>query len=144
MLSINNPKIIIRFALLLALLIFYDFFLDLLLSLLHSLVMLLHYLFEFCEHTLDHFIGHIFHTDPRTTEIIVFYVMAFAIGFIVFRVIMALPEWYRNICDRLTDYWHQEKTKALSNWRKQPFVKKIQWGSVFLTSSVFMVLWVFS
>lgn len=54
---------------------FLDVIWDLFLSLLHSLAMLIHYAFEFCEHSLDLMVEHIFHTSPRETQIIVFYIM---------------------------------------------------------------------
>jgi hypothetical protein len=141
MLSIDNPKIIMRFILVFVVLIFYDILWDLLLTLLHSLLMFLHFLFEFCEHALDVLIEHLFHTDPRTTEIIVFYMMAFAIGCIVFKLIKAVPDWCCKSCERLINYWHHEKKMALVKWQNQPLIEKFKWGSVFITSSVFMIVW---
>lgn len=61
---------------------FFDTIWDLFLSLLHSLALLSHYLFELCEHSLDLLVEHIFHTSPKETEIIVFYIMA-SIGIVL-------------------------------------------------------------
>jgi uncharacterized membrane protein YidH (DUF202 family) len=138
----KNPQLIVRFVIVFAVLIFYDTVWDTVLTLSHSFLMLLHYLFEFCEHTLDLFIEHLFHTDPRTTEIIVFYIMAFIIGCLVLLLIMALPNWYCKACERLMNYWQEEKTKAVEKWQNQPLIEKIKWGSALIAGSVVMIFWV--
>jgi hypothetical protein len=51
----------------------------LLLEISHLILELVHFLFEIIESALDHLVEHIFHTETRETQIIVFYLMM-AIG----------------------------------------------------------------
>lgn len=137
-------KTIIPFVLIFVVLTLYDVLWDLLLTLLHSMLVLLHIIFEFCEHALDLLIEHLFHTDPHTTEIIVFYILASIIGCITFKLIMALRTWYCRFCKQLTGYYHQEKTRTISKLRNQPLIEKIKWGLFVSTSSVVIVVLAFS
>lgn len=135
----NNPKLILRVIAVVVVLVFYDVLWDIGLSVMHSLAMLLHFLFEFCEHALDAFIEHVFHTDPRTTEIIVFYIMLGVIAAISLKLILAIPYWYCCCCESLKAYWFRKKLELVSLWQVQPITQKIKWGSVFFTSSVLML-----
>ncbi len=143
-LSINNPKAIIKLVLILVALVLYDTLWDLFLSLLHFVLGTLHILFEFCEHTLERLIEHIFHADPRTAEIIVFYIILSIGAYVAFKLMQALPQWYGKLAEQLTDYWHNEKTRTVSYWQHQPTAEKIKWSSIFITSTFFMFLWIFS
>jgi hypothetical protein len=140
----NNPNLALRVIAVLVVLFFYDVLWDLCLSVLHSLAMLLHFLFEFCEHALDVFIEHVFHTDPRTTEIIVFYIMAGVIAAISLRLVLAIPYWYCQICESIKAYWFKKKLELVTLWQVQPITQKVKWGSVFFTSSVLMLALAFS
>jgi hypothetical protein len=141
MLSINNPKIIIKLALMLVALSLYDTLWDMLLSLLHSLLEIFHILFEFCEHTLERGIEYLFHTTPRTAEIIVFYIMLAIGAYAAFKLMQALPDWYGKLTKQLIGCWYQEKAKVLSYWQNQSVSEKIKWGSVFMTGVLVMILW---
>jgi hypothetical protein len=143
-LSINNPKTTIKLVLILVALALYDTLWDLFLSLLHFVLGTLHILFEFCEHTLERLIEHLFHTDPRAAEIIVFYIMLTIGAYVAFKLMQALPHWYGKLAEQLADYWHQEKTKTVSTWQNQSVSKKIQWGSVVITSALVIVMWLIS
>ncbi len=132
----NHFKIIVRFVLIFAVLFLYDTVLDLLLTLLHSLFVVVHITFEFCEHWLDVLIEYLFHTSPRSTEIIVFYIMASIISIIAFKIITALPDFYCQSSERLRNYWYQQKIKATSTWQNQSLKEKVKWGSFFITSSI--------
>jgi len=140
--SINNKTVIPL--VLVVVLTLYDVLWGLLLTLLHSMLVLLHVMFEFCEHALDLLIEHLFHTDPHTTEIIVFYILAGVIGYSAFKLIMALRNWYCSLCKQLTTYYHQEKTRTISKWRNQPLIEKIKWGALVTTSFVVIVVLTFS
>jgi hypothetical protein len=145
MLSINNPKkIITLFMLIFAGLSLYDTLVDIVLWLLHSMFALFHALFEFSEHVLDILIEHLFHTDSRTTEIIVFYLMLSIGGGAAIKLMQALPLWYGKLIEQQINFWCQEKAKALSYWQNQSLIEKIKWGSVFMASTTIMVLWVFN
>ncbi len=137
--STIKAKSIILFVLGVGVIVFYDVFLSFLIALPHSFLLLLHYMFEFCEHTLDMIIEHLFHTDPHTTEIIVFYIMAFIIGCILLKFIMVLPDLCCKIYGRLSNYCEQKKATVLNEWRNQPSIKKFKWGSVFMASTIVMV-----
>ncbi len=144
MYPIKNPKFMAKLTLVGVLLTCYDMLWDLFLSALHALLVLAHYLFEFCESSLDVFVEHLFHTTPRVTEIIVFYIMAGIIGLISFLLLRALPGWYCKICEMLTNYYFQEKTKAITFWHQQTVQIKVKWCSLFMVSSFFMLFFVFS
>ena len=142
--STVNPKLIIRIVLGLGVLVFYDVLLDWLLALPHAVFMILHYIFETCEQLLDWIIEHLFHTSPRTTEIIVFYIMASGIASIALMVLRALPGWYCKSCARLTRYWQQKIDKALTLWQQQAVLIKVKWYSLLMVSSFFMLFLAFS
>lgn len=142
--SAVNPKLIIRIVLGLIVLVFYDVLLDWLLALPHAVFMVLHYLFETCEQLLDWIIEHLFHTSPRTTEIIVFYILVGGNSTIAFLLLRALPGWYCNSCERLTRYWQQKIDKALTLWQQQAVLIKIKWYSLLMVSSFFMLFLAFS
>jgi hypothetical protein len=145
MFSINIfEKIITWFVLLIALLSFYDTLLDLLLWLVHSIVALLHTLFEFSEHALDILIEHLFQTDPRTTEVIVFYLMLTISGSITFRLLKTLTRWYSRFVGTLVSKWHHEKENALTYWQNQSSIEKFKLGSIFMASTAIMFLWIFN
>jgi hypothetical protein len=136
--STIKTKSIILFVIGVGFIVFFDVFLSLLIALPHSFLMLLHYMFEFCEHTLDMLIEHLFHTDPHTTEIIVFYIMALIIGCILIKLIMVLPDLCCKTYGWLSNYCENKKAKVLNEWRNQPPIEKIKWGSVFMTSTIVM------
>jgi len=145
MFSINiSKRIITWFVLLFALVSFYDTLFDLLVWLFHTVAVLLHTLFEFTEHALDMLIEHLFHTDPRTTEIIVFYLMLAIVGGIIFRLLHALPRWYSRSFESLVNVWNHEKEKALAYWQNQSSIEKFKSGSIFMASIILAVLWVFN
>lgn len=128
----------------LSVLFFYDTYLDLFLSLLHSLWVLLHLLFETFEHLLDNLVEHIFHTSPRATQIIVFYIMALSFGCIAFVVLRAVPRWYCSACERFANYYEAKKTTLLSWWQQQALILKVKWVSLLMASSFLMMFMAFS
>lgn len=141
--NISN-KIFTWFILLFALVSFYDTLWDLLVWLLHTIAVLLHTLFEFTEHALDIVIGRIFHTDPRTTQIIVFYLMLAIGGGIILRLLIALPQWYSRLFELLVNAWRHEKETVLAYWQNKSSIEKMKSGSILMASTVIAVLWVFS
>jgi hypothetical protein len=123
---------------------FLDIIWDLFLSLLHFLAMLVHYAFEFCEHSLDMMVEHLFHTGPRETQIIVFYIMVALVCVIAYFILRKLPGWYCSCCEQLRRYWYQETTKAKIFWESQSFALKAKWYTLAVTGSFFMYLLVLS
>ncbi|SJM95020.1 conserved membrane hypothetical protein [Crenothrix polyspora] len=144
MLLSNNPKVVIKAVLVISALFFYDTFWDLFLSLLHYLFGILHLMFEFCEHTLERLIEHLFHVDPRTAEVLVFYVMLSIGAYATLKLIQLLPDCYRALVEQVTAYWQQSKAETLGYWQAQSLKGKIQWGAVFMVGMLGMVLWLSS
>jgi hypothetical protein len=123
---------------------FLDVIWDLFLSLLHSLAMLVHYAFEFFEHSLDLMVEHLFHTGPRETQIIVFYIMLAFGGVIAYLILRKLPDWYCSCCEKVRRYWYQESAKAKIFWESQSLALKAKWYTFAVTGSFFMYLLVLS
>jgi pimeloyl-ACP methyl ester carboxylesterase len=141
----NNPKvIIIKPVLIISILFFYDTLWDGFLSLLHHLFGILHIVFEFCEHTLEGLIEHLFHVDPRTAEVLVFYVMLSIGAYVTLKLIQLLPDCYRALVDQVTAYWQQSKAETLEYWQAQSLKGKIQWVTIFMSVVLVMVLWLSS
>jgi hypothetical protein len=141
MLLSNNPKVIIKSVLILSVLLFYDTLWDWFLSLLHHLFGMLHLVFEFCEHTLEGLIEHLFHVDPRTAEVMVFYVMLSIGAYVAYMFLRKLPAWYKALACQFAAYWQQEKANALEQWQVQSVKGKIQWSAVCMVALLVMVLW---
>jgi hypothetical protein len=141
MLLSNNPKVIIKSVLILSVLLFYDTLWDWFLSLLHHLFGMLHLVFEFCEHTLEGLIEHLFHVDPRTAEVMVFYVMLSIGAYVAYMFLRKLSAWYTALVEQVSACWQQEKADALGHWQAQSVKGKIQWGAVFMVALLVMVLW---
>lgn len=125
-------------------LVFYDIFWDLFLSLLHSIWMLLHFLFETFEQLLDLAVEHIFHTSPRVTEIIVFYLMAAMLAVVIYMIIRALPILYFKLSAKLKSQYVNKKLATLDWWQRLPIVLKLKWCSFFMASSMLMMMLTFS
>jgi hypothetical protein len=142
--SVANPKLMIRVVLGLGVLVFYDVLFNLLIALPHTVLILLHFLYEACEQLLDWLIEHLFHTSPRTTEIIVFYMMALVIGWMGVKFTMALPDCYCRIYKSLSNYWQHKKNNIIKEWGNWSIIEKFKWGSVFMTSTLVMVVLVIS
>lgn len=131
-------------AIIVALSIGYDYVWHLLASLFHSLAVLAHYLFELCEHGLDVVVEHLFHTSPRTTEIIVFYIMATLILALFYQMLRMLPRWYCRLCEQFDDYLLERKKIMIRHWEEQDLGTKVTWCSVFISSSLFMLMLAFN
>lgn len=123
---LNNKilKIVLIFSLVWT---FLDVILDLFLSLLHPLAILVHYAFEFYEHSLDLMVEHLFHTGPRETQIIVFYIMVASGCVIAYLILRKLPGWYCSFCEQVRRYWYQETAKAKIFWESQLRALKAKW-----------------
>jgi hypothetical protein len=144
MFSIKTPKLIIKLTLTTIVLTCYDMLWDLFLSLLHTLYVIAHYLFELCESSLDALIEHLFHTSPRITEIIVFYIMAGIISLLSFLLLRAIPSWYCIICEQLNNYYQCKKTEALTFWHQQTILLKIKLFSLIVAGSFAMLVFALS
>lgn len=139
MLSIEKYKSLIVLTLALIILTSYDLIFDLLLSMLHLLFVIAHYLFELCESSLDVVIEHLFHTSPRTTEIIVFYIMVGILSAMGLWILRALPGWYRRICKQLKSYFIRKKMQAMEFWREQTLLLKIKLCAQYTAATLTML-----
>lgn len=119
---------------------FFDVLWDLFVSMLHTLMLLAHYLFEFLEHSLDKLVEHVFHTSPRTTEIIVFYIMLVIGGLIAYTILRKIPRWCCAAQECSCKYWQQEKAKAIQFWECQSPILKAKWYTVALSCSYVMYI----
>jgi hypothetical protein len=89
-------------------------------------------------------IEHLFHTSPRTTEIIVFYIMLSLGGGAGFKLIQVLSLWYSKFIKLQIDFWSYEKTKALIYWQNQSLIEKIKWVFLIMTGTFLLGLWAFT
>jgi len=105
-----------------------DVVFGLLLELAHFLFELLlefsHLAFEFIESNLDHLVEHLFETDVHNTQIIVFYIIVPFVCYGLYRLIWAIPPFFRRIKKKQLAYWSRKKAYLLFYWRElSPFNK---------------------
>lgn len=107
-----------------------DVIFGLLLDLSHTLwellLHLLHILFEAIESGLDRLIEHLFHTDTRTTQLIVFYVLllmgcGLLYGFV--KLLIPLFRRYKNYCVSL---WQEERDAISVYWLNLSLINKLK------------------
>lgn len=87
-------------------------------------IWVLHVLFEFVEGTLDEIIEHLFLTDRRTTQIIVFYLMWAMILYPAYLTFRYAQKRMIEFKETLPCWCIDKKEQAKSNWQEQPFNKK--------------------
>ncbi|NOT11493.1 MAG: hypothetical protein HOP23_06650 [Methylococcaceae bacterium] len=139
---IDNPKnIITPIALIIVVYLLNDTLVDLVVWLFHTLFILMHTLIEFSEHALDILIEHLFHTDPRTTEIIVFYIMLLAGVGVTLKLMWVLSHWFSTFIEQQIDFWHQEKNKMISTWQAHSVIKKLKCSACLTISLFICILW---
>ncbi len=94
----------------------------------HFLAVSLHLLFESAEYCLDFLVEHLLETNARQTELIVFYVLVFSIGYGVY---LLIPHCYHAIRKN----WIIQRNQTLEQWNALPNSHKIAWWFFLITSS---------
>jgi hypothetical protein len=119
-----------------------DVLFELLVELSHLMLELAHYLFEIFESTLDHLVEHIFETEPRETQIIVFYlIVSMAIGGF-YCLCRAMPRFLHKIKESLFGALLQRKTRLLQYWGESAS-NKFKMIAIFHVGLTFVVLFGF-
>lgn len=111
------------------------------LEVIHALVWVVKHIYVFIEFILDEVITLAFDTDPRTTEIIVFYLML-GIGAIVALVIFDyVIDWCRQAKQAIPAWCLEQKVQMQSAWQASPVIKKSKVvGSVAMGGSLVAIL----
>lgn len=123
---------------------FYDSFFDWFGSFLHAVLGVLHILMEAGEHVLEMGIEHVFHTSPRATEIIAFYIMVASGVLAALRLLRIVADGCRTCYRRLEIYYRflQARIAAFSSWRRrQTELLKAKPYLCLLISSSFFMIW---
>jgi len=142
-LSPLNRKIITGAALISFFILMHSEIFGSMLWLLHTLFALLHQAFELFELSLDVLIEHFFHTDLHTTQIIVFYVMLSMAAWAIYKLLRALPRWYHQGIEKLSNYYARQKAEAFDDWHNLSLFGKIKCMLVFITGTTGAFFWLF-
>ncbi len=96
-------------------------------------------LFEFChlvmeviEMGLDRLVEHVFHTEERETELIVFYILLTILGFFIYFIWKLLVALCANLKQNVSQDWFELKDAISTDWEAMPITQKIIWVSAFL------------
>lgn len=109
----------------------------------HLLLELMHISFELVEQSLDLLVEHIFHTDRRETQIIVFYIMVAIACYGAYRLLRAMPRCCRKCREHLATGWLRLKLESLAYWQALSPTGKAKWWLGGITSVSGMILWLF-
>lgn len=97
------------------------------------------YLFEFChliieviEMSLDKLVEHTFRTDPRDTQIIVFYILLVLGGFAIFYAWKTLVYVFGSISHVVCQDCLVLKEAMATDWEAMTITRKIIWVCIFL------------
>jgi hypothetical protein len=124
-----------------------DVVIGLLFELLHFLFELLFHIadisFEWLETLLDHAVEHLFHTDPRQTQIIVFYIMVGLALYPLYRLWLILSRLFFRLKEAALAAWTHYKNLAIDYWQELSFIERIKLaaiaaGVIYLASFLFM------
>ncbi len=99
-----------------------------------------HLAFEFVELNLDHVIEHFFETDLHQTQVIVFYIIATSILFILYRIARRIPDFARFCKKSQLAFWSRKKSNLLFFWSEQSLFNKIK---LVVIGILFFVVYVF-
>jgi hypothetical protein len=103
-----------------------DIVFGLVLELLHVMFELAHLFFELFESALDHVVEHIFHTDVKETQIIVFYLMVVMASGAIYCFCRSISNRYRESKAYLLAHYQQNKARLFSYWSEQSFFDRIK------------------
>jgi len=95
-------------------------------ELLHHALESCHVLFECIESTLDHLIEHLFETDLRSTQIIVFYIMVAMAATIAYFVWRGLRNLYLKLTCAIKNTWLVGKNRLGEFWNHQSLFGKVK------------------
>lgn len=112
-----------------------DAILGLLFELTHLMFEVAHFLFEVFESALDHLVEHLFHTEPRETQIIVFYlILAMGLGASYYLSLTTL-RFFHALKACLQTAFRYHKTRFSSFWAASATNKfqVVAWFHVALT-----------
>jgi hypothetical protein len=112
----------------------------------HLLLELIHASFELLEFSLDLLVEHIFETGRHETQIIVFYLMWFLAGCVLYRLYKQLRALLRRSLEfkeYLVSDGGRLKKEISAYWRRLSATGKAKWSMSFMTSFIFMVFWLF-
>lgn len=102
-----------------------------------------HLLFEFVESTLDHLIEHVFETDLRATQIIVFYILVAIGATLAYFIWRALRNLYLKLTRALITAWQNGKNNLSGFWHRQSLFGKVKLFSLVNLSLSCLILLAF-
>lgn len=97
-----------------------------------SIFEFLHLLFEVIEMALDQLIEHVFHTDLHQTQLIVFYILLFLGGILIYLLWIVLPYVFTGLGQNLKTDWLELKVAVVEDWQAMSLMKRVVWISGFL------------
>jgi len=88
----------------------------LLLELSHLMLELAHLLFELLESSLDHLVEHLFETDTRETQVIVFYLIMTMASAAIYYLCRTVRRFFRKLKENVQTAYFQYKDSILGYW----------------------------
>ena len=137
MIPLNNRKVLIQLIMVVIVLTMYD-------VMLHSLLTIVHIAFEWFELALEELIEHLFHTDRKQSQIIVFYLLCLMALGCCYLLWLALPGFYNGLKNQLLAIGRQYQSYISSYWKELSPVQKIKCVTSFTVSISFLALFAFS
>lgn len=98
---------------------------------------LLYVSFELIELALDISIEHLFHTDVHTTQIITFYILLFFSLFLLYRIFLLLPGYWRQLKNYTKQQINRSIEKFLRYWHSASWITKLKW---YFGTSMFILI----
>ncbi|MCX7096485.1 MAG: hypothetical protein NTV43_01110 [Methylococcales bacterium] len=124
MVLLDYRKLLARFILFGILISFYDI-------LLHTVFSILHLSFEWLELVLEKVIEHVFHTNRKDSQVIVFYLLWMLALYGGYRLWLVLPRYYADCKQQFIRAKRQYKAKVGNYWQHQPLFQKLKWLMAF-------------
>lgn len=145
MITVNLQKVINTSYLLgaIALITMPDTVLDLLSGLIHYIFEFLHLVFETIEMLLDHLVEHLFHTDLRQTQIIVFYILVTLGSICSYFLWRGLRSLYYDLKEKAIIFYNEKKTQASIYWVSQSSIGKLKLIAMLSSCVTFIVMFGF-
>jgi hypothetical protein len=91
-----------------------------------------HLIIEVVEIALDRLIEYIFHTDPRQTELIVFYILLSIGSVLIYWVWKLLVQILSGVGQNLKMDWTELKDTVIEDWQSLSMMNRVIWISAFL------------
>ncbi len=111
------------------------------LELVHAVVWVVKHIYVFVEFMLDEVISLTFDTDPRTTEIIVFYLMLGIGAVMVMAMFSYIVDLWRQAKETVPAWCFEQKAQLQNTWQTSPMIKKSKVvGSIALGGSFAIML----